>query len=484
VYIARVVVQDFRTFRGQQEFLFAPGLNCLVGDNNCGKTTIFEALTYLLGVGRAPSTLANHRATDPPRVEADVAGGDVRAVVAATKYAKLRPFVFEGSCGPTLRFERNQAERSVTQGGKEKTLDDRVIAVWNERSAQFENPTGIDAVIRGLIDLVPVWADTDPADVADFGTTKILGKIIDSQVRRFRDTEAWRKFVEAHQHAFSGGEESLASLVSSLADDISSVVNEQYGRAKVRFGFEAPEPASLVKSGQLYVDDGAGETSLSMKGTGMQRAFALALIQVLSRTDSTPTTSEVPLVLLIDEPETWLHPMAQLRLGQALATLAESQQTFLITHSPYLLRQFSSERHQLVVFGNWLDERPRASYQQQLGLTTAGEPSWGEVNFRAFGVVTDEFLDELYALVTMTVREQAEDPTKVKDRDVHSFLARQGLPQDWKWQRDDGSQPQPITRAGYVRHSIHHPENTQNARPTDADRHGAVEDLLRVVGGL
>ena len=34
-----------------------------------------------------------------------------------------------------------------------------------------------------------------------------------------------------------------------------------------------------MKQGRLHVDDGAGETPADGKGTGMQRAIALAIIQ-------------------------------------------------------------------------------------------------------------------------------------------------------------------------------------------------------------
>ena len=63
------------------------------------------------------------------------------------------------------------------------------------------------------------------------------------------------------------------------------------------------------------VDDGMGETPVRGKGTGMRRAFALAIIQLnagkLASGGGAADALQKPLILLLDEPATWLHPNAQ-----------------------------------------------------------------------------------------------------------------------------------------------------------------------------
>jgi hypothetical protein len=222
----------------------------------------------------------------------------------------------------------------------------------------------------------------------------------------------------------------------------------------------------------LFVDDGAGETSLTIKGTGMQRAFALALIQVLAQVTRGGKASGTPLILLIDEPETWLHPRAQLQLGKALATIAKTDQLFLITHSPYLLRHYDKDAHRVIVFSGKGGDA-KVSVQDEMGVNRAGRPSWGEINYRAFGVTSDEFLDELYSL--------AEAHSKNASQHVSDFLQQQGLPtsKNRRWKDQD----HPLTRPEYVRHSIHHP-GTENPPHTPTDLAYAIEDLLRVLTQL
>ena len=77
----------------------------------------------------------------------------------------------------------------------------------------------------------------------------------------------------------------------------------------------------------------------------MQRAIALGLIQLYARSGALEDDNPTPLILMLDEPETWLHPSAQLKLGEALSKIGEREQVFIITHSPYLIRKFNSQNH-------------------------------------------------------------------------------------------------------------------------------------------
>jgi predicted ATPase len=483
MFVKRLVLENFRSFRGKHEFEFVPGLNCIVGDNNCGKSTLYEAITYLMGVGKAGENQICSEADGIMRVEMDIAGDDLMTVLSSDKYKKLKDYAFAVDGCPALRIERSPETREITQSGKPKTIDGRAIPVWNQQSdpPQFENPTGIDALIKRLIDFEPVWADTIPGDVADFGSTKILGKIIDAQVKGFSDTAVWKEFIAAHAKAFSDDAGSLARLMDEMAQEIATIVNSQYGQAAVRFGFDPPDASTLVKGGKLYVDDGAGETHLAIKGTGMQRAFALALIQVLAKVSGAGVDSGTPLVLLIDEPETWLHPRAQLQLGEALVSVATTQQLFLITHSPYLLRHFDPDAHQLVVFR---DKGQPPERQTTLGVTVTGKPSWGEINYRAFGMSSDEFLDELYTLTEGHSQTWgAAQAPPVNGKSVRKFLEAQGLPTSRTWQYEDTRGMQNVPLAVFVRQSIHHP-GTGNTGHTQDDLKQAIDDLLGVLDKL
>lgn len=484
MYIRSVSVENVKSFREKHRFELKPGVNFFVGDNNSGKSTVLEALLFMFegpsSTKWTPEKFYCTGATGPTRVEVDIAD-DVDALVAQEKFKVLSDFIFEDEGQRILRLERSSETRSVVQGGKNKNVDVKAVCFWHPERQQFENVTGIDAKVKALFDFEAVWADAYPGDHIDFATTKTLGRLLDSSFKRFTETDRWKALVKAHEQAFSLDEEdSFISETKLLATGIKALVDEQYGQANYRFDFGLPDAAVFMKQGRLHVDDGAGETPVDGKGTGMQRAIALGIIQLYARStalldESNPT----PLILMLDEPETWLHPSAQLKLGEALSKIGEQEQVFIVTHSPYLIRKFDPQRHLLTVLAGHGKERS-IDHSTAFGLFGVGEPTWGEINFRAFDVCSNDFHNELYGRVQRHVDTQKSDGRSANEKEIDRFLVAEGNAQAKTWSRNS-TQSYSTTLPVYVRNSIHHPENSLNLAVTSDELRESTKILVAVV---
>lgn len=236
-----------------------------------------------------------------------------------------------------------------------------------------------------------------------------------------------------------------------------------------------------MKQGSLHVDDGAGETPIGGKGTGMQRAVALGLIQLYARSAAIDDTEHsTPLILMLDEPETWLHPSAQLRLGDALNRIGEREQVFVVTHSPYLIRKFNADNHLLTVLTGKGDNRAIDS-STTFGLFGEGEPTWGEINYRAFGVNSVEFHNELFGRIQRHLETEKNDGKAAGNNEIDEFFKQQGVPADRTWIRTPSHQSFDATLPMFVRNSIHHPENDANAPVSAADLRESIEYLVKIV---
>lgn len=478
MYFKSLTITNFKSFEGRQKISFSRGINYIVGDNNCGKSTIVHALRYLIENVGEQSTLQNKSAAEDLSVEAEFAGQDLINIVQSEKYKQLAKYLNNNHEEPYFRVRRSPKVETIAQGRKTVTLDGKKITFWNPETQQFENPTGIDALFRSLVDLVPVLADTTTSEVVDFGTTKPLGKLIAAVSQKFKETDRWTAFQKAHTEAFSDGEESLSSLAEDVTSQVESLVQAQYGAAKVRLDFDLPDATTFIKGGQLLVTDGNYETPLCDKGTGMQRAVTLALIQVYSNIQH-KTKELAPLTLLLDEPETWLHPRAQIQLGEALAKISEDEQLFLITHSPYMLRSYHPAQHKLLIFSRE-NNVPSIQYSDELGLLTNQKPSLGEITYFAFGISSPEFHDELWGEIHHLINPATE---RALNNTLHS---NHGLDCDKKWKRDgkNGLKSEPATLPYYIRNSIHHPENRLNDPYTDDELAESTESLITVLKAL
>ena len=478
MYFKSLTITNFKSFKGEKQINFTKGINYIVGDNNCGKSTIVDALRYLIeNVGEQPS-IQNNSAAEELSVEAIFAGQELIDIVQSEKYKKLAKYLNNNHEEPYFRVRRSPKVETITQSSKTKTLDGKKITFWNPETQKFENPTGIDALFRSLVDLVPVLADTTTSDIVDFGATKPLGKLITAVSQQFQETERWTAFQKAHTEAFSDGEDSLSSLTADMSSQIQQLVQKQYGHAEVRLDFTLPDATTFIKGGQLLVTDGNCETPLCEKGTGMQRAVTLALIQVYSNMQHR-TKELAPLTLLLDEPETWLHPRAQIQLGEALAKISEDEQLFLITHSPYMLRSYRPAQHKLLIFSRE-NNVPSIRYSDELGLVANQEPSLGEITYFAFGIPSPEFHDELWGEIHCLIDPGSEHALN------RALNANHGLDYKKTWIRDNTNPPTPeqATLPYYIRSSSHHPENRLNDPYTYDELAESTEELIAVLKAL
>jgi len=478
MYFKSLTITNFKSFEGEQQITFSKGINYIVGDNNCGKSTIVGALCYLAKGTRDTSALQNKAASEDFSVEAIIAGSDLPQIVDDKKYSKFKSYLVTNQGEPYFRLRRSPKIEEIEQNGKKVKLDGNKVPFWNPETQQFENPTGIDALFRSLVDIVPVLADTTTSDIVDFGSTKTLGKLISAISKDFQETSRWTAFQKAHAAAFSDGEDSLSSLTADMSRQIQELVRKQYGPAEVRLDFDLPDAATFIKGGQLLVTDGNYETPLCDKGTGMQRAVTLALIQVYSNMQH-KTKEHAPLTLLLDEPETWLHPRAQIQLGEALTKISDEEQLFLITHSPYMLRSYRPAQHILLIFSRE-DGAPSIRYSNELGLLTSQAPSLGEITYFAFGIPSPEFHDELWGEIHCLIDPGSESGLNKALNEKYGFDYKK----TWIREGKNGLRSESATIPYYIRSSSHHPENRYNKPYTDDELEGSTESLIAVLRAL
>lgn len=481
MYISRVKLHNFKGFKGDHEIHLDKGVNFFVGDNNCGKSSIFEAIDFIRTKRDRDDIITKTEITTDAfvSVEMEFKWDDVEALVATDSLKKYQSYLIDKSGEKSLRIMRSSEENTITQGGKSKTLDIKNIRVFNPATNQFENPTGIDTTITALFDAQFIWADTNSGDISDFSKTKISGKIISAITKDFVDSETWKIFQDAHKETFWEGENSLAKTLQPVEEKIKSILCEQYGETEVRFTFSLPEIDSFFKTGNIALSENGIETKSSEKGTGMQRALALALIQVYADISSSDEDwVSKPILFFIDEPETFLHPQAQNKLLDALEKISENSQIFIVTHSPYLLRKYKKETHSVHIFSKDTGMN-KVEAGNEFNLFWSSSPSWGEINYYAFGVLSVEFHNELYGFIQ--AKAILEDEKYYNPKEFDNYLVIKWIIKDKKYKHlksDSSVIEYDTTLPTKIRNIIHHPENTHNTKPTDQEIKTSIESLI------
>lgn len=482
MHISHLSFKGIRGYSTEVSFDLSPATNYFVGENNSGKSSILDAINYLRNNTNTPEDTFTI-GIDESYVEATLSFAPNEAKeTLGEEYKKLENFFSHNDNGETLHIRRQSYDDTVTNSktGKSSKITTKNILIHNPESEEFENPTGIAALVQRLFDTCFIYADEQVANHADMSKTKTLGKLISEQLTSIEEGAPWQQYLASHAVLFeSTGAGTVQEQLQTTAERVSALMSDQYGDTSISFAFTPPETQALLKSGQVFISEPQetiGEMPLENKGTGMQRAFMLALLQVVAETSDNAHSGTV---YGLDEPETWLHPRAQAQLSHALSKLSTNgRQILIFSHSPYMLKNIDPDKD-LVYIVERTNGTHTITLEEKLRTNILPQISLNAINYFAFNLPTTEFLDELYAEFQESVDGKN---CSLSEPRIITELNSCGAPTSKQWTRNTGKMPSyPVQISVYIRNYIHHPENRLNAEYTQTELRTAIEELISAI---
>lgn len=405
MYISRVLLQNLKVYKGKTEFDPSEHLTFLAGQNNVGKSTIFEALSILRDGKSSLDELRNKQvpSTATVKIEVEFSGNDIGKLidkfVNEKKQEVLKKYIYRGE-QETIKLSRTSQTREwETSKGVKKTIKSGDLAIKNPETGEYENPTGIDAPIKSLFSVIWVEADQSADSEVNFKNSGLIGSLVGNLAASFKDYGSLKK---AHKDVFEKLDKELAP---NLSEKLNAILDAQYGHnIKTRINFVLPDVKSFLTNANLLVDDGV-ETDYSQKGHGLQRSIALALIQLQSELQQEKNKEDIekPVFYFIDEPEVYLHPQGQRKLRDSLVDLSEKSQVFIATHSPYIIDKYNNNKQKIWVLKKTYSSEDSIKIKNiskklnHIGLT----PTSAEITYFAYEIPTFEFHDQLYDKLTV-----------------------------------------------------------------------------------
>jgi hypothetical protein len=243
-------------------------------------------------------------------------------------------------------------------------------------------------------------------EYADIDAQEVLKKLQSSRSILFHNsTQLDPRFpyrggsVAGYIREISGQHESLvASMKKTLNRGLAKISKSQQeefegllGRlqAKYKVGLSMPAFDFGFLPFSITLGDRKVEVPLDDWGSGTknQTMILLTLFQARQIGESEPSAGKITPVIVVEEPESFLHPSAQAEFGRVLQDLAEEFQVQVIvtTHSPYLLSMKDPASNILL--------RRRTAYRQLRDtecVETTSE-NWMAPFGQALGLDTEEF---------------------------------------------------------------------------------------------
>ncbi|MCU0470921.1 MAG: ATP-binding protein [Arcicella sp.] len=488
--IKKIKIKNFRSYKEEVQIEFGD-LTAFVGKNDIGKSTVLEALDIFFNDSKGVIKLDKDDINKQGLEE-----GDSEIVISICFEELPTNIVIDATNETTLQAEyllnsNNQLEiiKKYPNAGKEKVFvkanhptNENCKDLLQKKNTDYQkiirdnaitctNQT-INAVMRSAI-----WthfsSDLQLSEI-EIDVTKGETKSIWDKLQNYLplyslfqsdrknsdgDSEVQDPLKEAVKQILS--ESALQQKFNEIALEVENKLKEVSDRTLEKVREMNPEIANslnpvipqanslkwtdVFKSVSISSDE---DIPINKRGSGVKRLILLNFFR--AEAERRKIAENIPsIIYAIEEPETSQHTDHQKKLINAFLTLSTTPQTQIIitTHSASLVKELKFEHLRLIT---------SQSNIKQINNVLPNHlpyPSLNEVNFLAFSEVSEEYHNELYGYIEL-------------EGQLNEYKIGKPTINYNKQMRDGTIRVEQIILTEYIRHQIHHPENTNNSRYT------------------
>ncbi len=464
------------------------GLTLLIGDNGSGKTTILEAINYAFSGRFAENRIDISDFTDPEKPIVVECLTEHFKVNSGSDFRKGHYFNSRGITFSAKSRDRKKAGAFLSSpiaANSKFEMDEDTYYLKKDDSCYIpSNPNSTQSIDQRDLSFDQSRINGNGTNVfffdksrsrqlssGNFRTSfdricedldwKFRKKLnSDGKVDEYIDFFSNDLFDYVLDNAQKGVGSKVASQLSDFFDD------KQFLNLRI-------DLIDLLKpfSSAFFAVRGKGDlTQIKPNNLGSGVEFILAILfqKLLSE------QSKGEKVYLIDEPEMHLHPKAQEQLSKILISESAKNQIVLSTHSPYMLKNLLSKCGATVLTKNSAGKIEVTNQSVQSVGLFPWSPTISEVNYKAFGLYTIEFHNELYGYL-----QEREECWRIHE--METFLSGKGISKNLTWIKMPSNKTEDLTICSYVRNSIHHPENTANEQVDDNLLKSSIDTLVKLI---
>ena len=485
--IIKIKIENFRSFENEIEINFND-LNVFVGKNDIGKSTILEALDIFFNENSGTIKMDK----DDINKQAEIAGNDqIKISVIFSDFPEELTIDATNPTNLSDEYLLNsdgylEIIKKYSKGGKEKVFikanhptNDSCSELLLKKIPDLRKILTVDGIICGdktksAVIRNSIWqhyADDLQLDDIEVDVTKEDAKNIWEQLKRYMplyslfqsdrsnsdgDSEVQDPMKLAVKEILN--DPSLVDKLSSIATEIKIKLDEVANKTLEKLNEMNPDIANsltpeIPSSDKLKWADvfknvsitGDDNIPINKRGSGVKRLILLNFFR--AEAERRQQENNAPSVIYaIEEPETSQHQEYQRKLIEAFIELskADNTQILLTTHSPSVVKLLDFEHLQLV---KGEDNKEVVNVER----STLCYPSLNEVNYLAFNESDEEYHNELYGYIE-------------SEQLINDFRNGKTTITYIRLNRDCSTTQEQKILSEYIRHQIHHPDNTHNTR--------------------
>lgn len=253
------------------------------------------------------------------------------------------------------------------------------------------------------------------------------------------------------------------NLEDELGQKVTGHINSAWPKHPIEITFSISDGLINFHVHDLNVKGKAKTADQRSDGFGQFISFLLT-ISAQNKNEGLSNT-----IILLDEPETHLHPQAQEDLLRELVNITQNERSniaFFATHSNYMIDKNDLSRNYRVLKPKDVTEKEQ--FKSKIS-------TYASVTFEVFDIPGTDYHSELYSRlheIYQDINPSDENRDNIRNFDDNFLSKEKGLKKEYPWK----GTPKQITLPTYIRNCINHPDNGN--KYTDVDLRNSIE-LLR-----
>lgn len=323
-------VKNYKVFKEEFNIDFSTdSIVILTGRNNTGKSTILEAINCFFKKETKPKTIPNDCFSN-----------------------RGEPIIFEAVFNTdeneftiVKEYKEESAPKFYDINGKEfkKThADIELFETVHSNKPFYITPSMLPDDINDLIQ--NIYAEVMKNDLQELEN---VDQEADDETKEL--AKEYEQIRDSYPNFLSKLKIKTDKLLGQISDDVSTNLRTLFSTEDLSINIKGGESGGFSVSDILKTTDSVvnidsyqqSEMPLSNQGTGLQRMSLIFLIQNMIQKKFLGENENK--LLLIDEPEAFLHPEAVRALSRSLYEIGERMPLMISTHSPILIDL--SQRH-------------------------------------------------------------------------------------------------------------------------------------------
>lgn len=258
-------------------------------------------------------------------------------------------------------------------------------------------------------------------------------------------------------------------LKTELSEKVSGHINKAWPKHPIKITFDISD--GLINFHVHDKDVKEKAKTADQRSDGFKQ-FVSFLLTVSAQSKNDELSNSI---LLLDEPETHLHPQAQEDLLKELINITNNQKNnvvFFATHSNYMIdKNDLSRNYKIFKYPNKKTEKEKTEKEQFDKKVS----TYASVTYQVFDIASTDYHNELYS----RLHEKYQDVDTADEKrcgilnfDSNFFATEKKLNKDRPWK----GIVKKATLPTYIRNCIHHPDNGDIYK--DEDLRKSIELLL------